>query len=204
MTWEVDPQLFHRACRGDREAFWHLMLPFRGLVYSVALGMCGNDEQAQDHLHDVLLLAYRSISNVREPQHLGSWLHSVTRNHILDVMRREQRLRAVTRDLAPDEAGAEVLPFFAVADREASLGRLEAAMARLPEPFRVVLGMKYMNQYSYRQIAEILGLSAEAVKSRLFEARKLLRKQTEAMAPGEKSGTVTESQNEEGVYHEMR
>ncbi len=61
-----------------------------------------------------------------------------------------------------------------------------------------------MNQYSYRQIAEILGLPAETVKSRLFEARKLLRKQTEAMTPGEESGEVTESQNEEGVYHEMR
>jgi RNA polymerase sigma-70 factor (ECF subfamily) len=199
MTWEVDPQLFHRACRGDREAFWSLILPFRGLIYSVALGMCGNEEQAQDQLHDVLLLAFRSISNVREPQHLASWLHSVTRNHILDVLRREKRLRAVTRDLAPDEAGAQVLPFCVVAEREASLGRLEAAMARLPEPFRVVLGLKYMNQYSYRQIAEILGLSAEAVKSRLFEARKLLRKQTEAMACAEENGQVATSQNEEGV-----
>jgi len=205
MDWEVDSHLFHQACRGDHEAFWRLMLPFRGLIYSVAYGMLGDKEQAQDQLHDVLVLAYRSISNVREPSHLATWLHSVTRNHILDTMRREQRLRAAARDLAPEATGAvEVIAFAGRAEREASLVRLEAALVGLPEPFRIILGLKYMNQYSCRQIAEILGLSTEAVKSRLFEARKLLRKQIEIPAPGEQADAGPENRNQEGAYHEMR
>jgi len=45
----------------------------------------------------------------------------------------------------------------------------------------VILGMKYMNDYSCNEIAEILGISLSAVKSRLFEARKLLRRKTEIL-----------------------
>lgn len=183
---EPNADLFRRACQGNHDAFWQLVLPHRGLVYSVAIGMLRSHERAEDELHDVLLAAFRSLSNLRDPAKLPSWLYSLTRNHVMDSVRREQRLRRA----AQAGAGlARVISLEEIAQREEKeewFVRMEKAMTALPEPFRVLLGMKYTNDYSCAELAEILGISVTAVKSRLFEARKLLRKKMDALAMGEK------------------
>jgi len=178
----VDRELFEQATRGDREAFWRLVLPYRGLIYSVAFGMLHSHERAEDLLHDVLLTAWGALSNLRDPAKLSSWLYAITRNRIMDLARREERLRAALHEQA---RGAAVVPVREMLEREAWLDRMEASIARLPEPFRVILALKYMNDYSCREIAEILDLSVAAVKLSLFEARKLLRKLTESLAAKE-------------------
>ena len=65
--------------------------------------------------------------------------------------------------------------------KEEQLQQLEKALVTLPEPFRIILSMKYMNHYSYKQIAAVLDISIEAVKSRLFEARKLLARRMKSL-----------------------
>jgi len=180
----VDPGLFRRAIQGDRDAFWQLVLPFRGLIYSVAFGSLRNHERAEDELHDVLLIAFRSLSSLRDPAKLPNWLYSITRNHVLDTQRREQRLHKALETAAREPA--LVVPLSDSAEREEALVRMEEALRHLPEPFRVILGLKYMNDYSCREIADILGLPDTTVKSRLFEARKLLRKKTLALASDDK------------------
>jgi RNA polymerase sigma factor (sigma-70 family) len=185
---EVNQELFERAARGDREAFWRLVLPYRGLIYSVALSMLKNRERAEDQLHDVLLTAFGALPNLRRPDRLASWLFSLTRNRVLDLMRREERLRGVIFDRAV--GAAPVVPMTELAEKEAWLSTMEEALDHLPEPFRLILAMKYMNEYGCREIAEILDISVPAVKSRLFEARKLLRKTTESLAVKKERGQL--------------
>lgn len=184
---EPNQDLFERARQGDRDAFWGLVLPYRGLIFSVALGMLKSHELAEDMMHDVLLAAFGSLPNLREPAKLPSWLYSITRFRIMERQRREQRLRGALYESAEP---ARVVPIGEVLEKEAWLGRMEGAMGQLPEPFRVILALKYMNDYSCGEIAGILDLSVPAVKSRLFEARKLLRKLTEAAAVADEKGQV--------------
>jgi len=188
---DVDPFLFDRAKRGDRDAFWKLVMPYRGLIYSVAFGMLKDHDRAEDQLHDVLLTALRSLWNLRDPSRLPSWLYSMTRNRVIDQARREKRLRHALKASAPEIA--RVVPISELQEKEAWLRRMETALAGLPEPFRVILGMKYTNDYSCRDIAEILDISIPAVKSRLFEARKLLRKRTEALQALEETSIKDQS-----------
>ncbi|NQU43377.1 sigma-70 family RNA polymerase sigma factor [bacterium] len=173
----IDMQLFRRARRGDREAFWRLVLPFRGLIYSVAAGMSHDPEQAQEAVHDALLKAFQGLPDLRDPQKLPSWLYGITRNLMNERVRREQRQRRAMAGLARQPA--PVVAVSEIREREAWLERMEGEIRRLPEPFRIVVGLKYLNESSCREIAEILGLSVPAVKSRLFEARKLLRERME-------------------------
>ncbi|MBN1868913.1 RNA polymerase sigma factor [Candidatus Sumerlaeota bacterium] len=186
---EVDSNLFRRATEGDRDAFWRLVTPHRGLIYSVARGMLGSHERAEDEMHDVLIAAFKALPTLRDASRLPSWLYSVTRNHVLDLIRREQRLRRAAEGaahLAGETSVARVVTISERTEKERWLDAMEEGLERLPEPFRVILGMKYMNDYSCREIAEILDLSVAAVKSRLFEARKLLRRKMQAlMAKGE-------------------
>ena len=185
---EVNQNLFERAAGGDRDAFWQLILPYRGLIYSVALSMLKNRERAEDQLHDVMLIAFGSLSNLRRPERLASWLFSLTRNRVLDLVRREERLRGVIHDRAVGPV--PVVMVTELGDKEAWLVTMEEALDHLPEPFRLILALKYVNDYSCREIAEILDLSVPAVKSRLFEARKLLRKTTQGLAAKKERGQL--------------
>lgn len=180
----VDRTLFEKAVQGDVEAFWKLILPYRGLVYSVAFGMLRDHEQACDQLHDVLVTAFHAIPNLRNADRLTSWLYSLTRNRIMEVMRKESRLRSILHEAQPSLTA--VVPMAELFEKETWLTHMEGALGQLPEPFRIILALKYMNGYSCNEIAGALELSVSAVKSRLFEARKLLRNLTEAMAGEEK------------------
>ena len=186
-----DAALFQRARDGDRDAFWQVISPYRGLIYSVARGMVGAHERSEDLLHDILLVAYQSLPRLKDPSRLPSWLYAMTRNHVMEVARREQRLRRAT--LESGAGLAPVAPVIDLLDREQYLAEMDEALSRLPEPFRVILALKYTNDYSCRQISEILDLSVSAVKSRLFEARKLLRK-----------NMATQSHEKENPGHALR
>lgn len=175
---EAQVERFEQAAAGDREAFWSLVSPFRGLIYSVAFGMLKDPERAEDLLHEVMVKAYSGLPNLRDPAKLSSWLYSMTRFQCNELIRKEQRRRRVMNESGPTMT--RVVPVDDWREKENWLTRMEEALAELPEPFRVILGMKYTSGLSCRDIGEALGISVAAVKSRLFEARKLLRKKTQA------------------------
>lgn len=167
------------AREGDREAFWRLVGPHRGLIFATALGMLKDPEAAEDLLHETLLTAARSIGTLRDLPCLPAWLHTMTRNLALDSIRRQQRGR---RAMAAAARQTRVIPVGEWVEKEAWLTTMEQAIGELPEPFRVILALKYINEYSYEQISRALGITLGAVRSRLFEARKLLKSKTEALA----------------------
>lgn len=182
-------KLLEEARRGDAEAFWRLAAPHRGLVYTAAYGLLKNRERAEDELHGALIHAFSRIGDLRDVDRLPGWLYTLTRNRVLDNLRREQRLQRALRGAAH---GPRVVTLEEKRDREAWLVRMETALAALPEPFREILTLKYLNQSSLKEIAEVLELSLPAVKSRLFQARKLLKAKTEELvrragAAGEES-----------------
>jgi RNA polymerase sigma-70 factor (ECF subfamily) len=186
-------KLYEKARDGDGDAFWQLVLPHRGLVYSVAYGILKDHERAEDQLHDILLHAFRSIGGLRDPDRLPSWLYSLARNRVLDLLRREQRARRAVFNAARE---TRVIPMSEMMEQETWLRRMESAMADLPEPFREILALKYMSHYSVLRIAEILDISEPAVKSRLFQARKTLRRLTEDRAAAEAGGTPAGKEKE--------
>lgn len=176
----VQVEHYEEAAAGDREAFWRLVSPYRGLVYSVAYGILKDPEKAEDLLHEVLVKAYQALPNLRDPKKLSSWLYSMTRFQCNELMRKEKRRRKLIERSGPTLN--RVVPVGEWREKEQWLTMMEEALLELPEPFRVILAMKYTNDASCRDIGDTLGISIPAVKSRLFEARKLLRKKTQARA----------------------
>ena len=168
---------FKRAAEGDQDSFWALIEPYGGLIYSVAFGIMKDSERAQGILHEVYIAAFHSLDNLRNPGRLGAWLYTITRNLCYDILRKEKRIREKKGDYY--RSRPRVIPINEVLVQKEEFRLLGEAVLTLPEHFRVVLGLKYMNQYSCRDISEVLNISIEAVKSRLFEARKLLRRRME-------------------------
>lgn len=169
---EVQQRRFQKALEGDSAAFWALIEPYGGLIFSVAHGLLNDADRAQDILHDVYLQAWRSLANLRSPARISSWLYTMTRNQCFDLMRRQARADKNMRQTASMQP--DVIPIYEVMINNEDLRRMHDAIRTLPEPFREALSLKYSSGLKCREIADTLDISISAVKTRLFEARKLL------------------------------
>jgi RNA polymerase sigma-70 factor (ECF subfamily) len=159
-------------------------------IYHVARRLLGNDADAEDVTQDVLVQVIRKLDTFRGDAQLSTWLHRVTVNAAL--AHRQKRANRQRREA--NEAADEVLEVTAaggpvkrwnvspdepvLAAEQAQL--IEEAIARLPAPFRDVYVLADVEGLPNAEIADMLGLSVPAVKSRLHRARLRMR---DALAP---------------------
>lgn len=182
----TDEDLVRRAQRGDRSAFDELVLRQRDRVYAVALRLTGNPADAEDALQDTFLNAYRGVGRFGGRARVSTWLYRIAANASFDVIARRR-----TRDRPLDDAGHEPAapgdPFAQSAERRA----LEQALAALPDEFREAVVLCDIAGLGAGEAAELLGVPAGTVKSRVFRARALLAtalREPDAHDPVETSG----------------
>lgn len=147
-------------------------------LYTVAYRLTGNSEEAQDLVQESLLRVRRGLATY-EPGSLEGWLARIVTNVFLDEMRRRARRPTAALPENPDL----VLPPSAAADDAADAAGLsteiQAAIAALPEEFRVPLVLCDVADRSYEDIATTLDVPIGTVRSRLHRGRKLLRRELE-------------------------
>ncbi|MGZ4675424.1 MAG: sigma-70 family RNA polymerase sigma factor [Acidimicrobiia bacterium] len=150
-------------------------------LYSVAYRLTGNSEDARDLVQEALLRVRRGLATY-EPGSLEGWLARIVTNVFLDDVRRKRRRPTQALPENPDL----VLPPTAAADDAAEAAGLsteiQAAIAALPEEFRVTVVLCDIADRSYEEIAAALDVPIGTVRSRLHRGRKLLR--SELMARG--------------------
>ena len=138
-------------------------------VYQYAYRLTGSVQDAEDLAQQVFLIAQRKIGQLRNMDAAGSWLFAILRNCFLkDKQRRRPALAGdldLNVDLIPEEGPPEGF------DGD----RLQEALNRLPEVFRLVVAMFYFEECSYREIADQLEMPIGTVMSRLARARGHLR-----------------------------
>jgi RNA polymerase sigma-70 factor, ECF subfamily len=159
-------------------------------IYNLARRMLGSDADAEDVTQDVLLQVVRKLSTFRGESAFPTWLHRVTVNAAL-AHRRKRAVREGRQEHEPVETFVEQEHEQAPAGRwsidpeEAALTHethqvIEEAIAQLPEMYRDVFVLADVESLPNAEIADLLGLSVSAVKSRLHRARLMMRK---ALAP---------------------
>jgi RNA polymerase sigma-70 factor (ECF subfamily) len=169
------------------EAFQELHGRFAAFVLSIAHGVTGDAQGAQDVCQNVFLKVFRRIGTLSDPDKLKSWLGHIARTTAIDWMRRRKHIRVSLEDLT-ERAGhvpeadlaLEDDPVDVIAAIERRRLVLEA-IEQLPRRYREVLGHKHIAQLSYQEISELTGLTVSAVESRLYRARAMLRRRLEAM-----------------------
>ena len=159
-------------------------------IYNLARRMLGSDSDAEDVTQDVLLQVVRNLNSFRGEAALPTWLHRVTVNAALGH-RRKRAVREGRQAREPVELFVEQeheqapAARWSVAPEEAALTHethqvIEEAIARLPEMYRDIFVLADVESLPNAEIANLLGLSVSAVKSRLHRARLMMRK---ALAP---------------------
>jgi len=175
-----EQMLLSRARKGDMEAFVMLFEPCREQAFTVAARMVGVDN-AYDVVMDAFLKAWRALPAFHGRCRLSTWFYRIVWNCAADHLRLEKRRRKSS--FLENEKGEEIeLPDPSaprpdrLAEQQDTASRLDSALARLPEPLRLTLLLRYADGFSYREIAETMGVRIGTVMSRLFHARRRLKR----------------------------
>jgi RNA polymerase sigma-70 factor (ECF subfamily) len=166
---EEDGSLVRRAQRGDRRAFDELVVRHRDRVYAVTLRLTRNQADAEDALQDTFLRAYRGLASFGRRARVSTWLYRIAVNASYDVIERRRSTASFDDDAVPEPASPHD-PYRQDAERRA----LEQALGRLPAEFREAVVLCDVAGLGANEAAEVLGLPAGTVKSRVFRARAML------------------------------
>jgi RNA polymerase sigma-70 factor (ECF subfamily) len=170
-----------RVARGDAGAFAAIVESHQERLLRLCERLLGDAEEARDAAQEVFLKAYRKAAEAKPQGQLYTWLYRIAVNHCLNKLRRRRLVRFLRLETDPDERG---LPAFDPPDESPDpAAALEArrrwqatrrAIAKLPENQRAVLVLVRFEGLSYKQTAEVLGITEGAVESRLVRAMRRL------------------------------
>ncbi len=187
---KAESELIQASRAGDARAMDDLVRAYQSRVYSFAMRMCRNVEDAKDILQETFLGMVRSIRDFREESRFTTWLYRIASNACLKKRRRgvhdpapEQELSLDALMPQPDAQGRRPeIPDWSEDAEQAllrgELGRqMEAAIDKLPHEYKIVLVLRDVEGFSAEETAEMLKLSVPAVKSRLHRARVFVRRE---------------------------
>jgi len=177
-----DNALLDRARSGDRAALETLLARHQRRVYRFGLKMCRDEEDAKDVLQETLLAVARTVKDFRGHSSVSTWLYTIARSFCIKKRRRSKFAPEHEESLDAREPGTEARQVAddARAPDESLAGRqieaaLEQAIGALDPMYREVLVLRDVEGLTAPEVGEVMGLTVEAVKSRLHRARVAVR-----------------------------
>jgi RNA polymerase sigma-70 factor (ECF subfamily) len=186
ISWsEVDSQeaaLIERCAQGDEAACADLVAAHQRMVFTLALHLLGDRDEALDLSQEVFLRVFRTISSFRGQSALRTWIYRIVVNQARNrqrFWRRRRRSDQISLDAHVEQFGdleskAEVLPDRLLASKETAM-KIWQALDRLPFDQRTALILREVDGLRYEEIAFSLGVAVGTVKSRLTRARQAIR-----------------------------
>ncbi|MFI0259297.1 RNA polymerase sigma factor [Streptomyces sp. NPDC017056] len=172
-----DALLAVRAGEGDEGAFEVLVRRHSAQLLRLATRLLGSRTDAEDAVQDAFVSAWRRIPEFRGDASFPTWMYRIVTNRCLNLLRARrptQDLGSVPEPSAPEHASSPVR----AAESTAAVEALTRAMAGLTPEQRACWVLRELHALPYEGIAEVVGISHQAVRGRVFRARRYL---TEAM-----------------------
>jgi RNA polymerase sigma-70 factor (ECF subfamily) len=163
-----DLDLVRQSLAGQTEAFGVLVNRYQKVMYTVALRMLGNAEDARDATQDAFVKAYQHLATFDSRYRFYSWMYRILVNECLNV----NRDRHTEEQLDADAAGAGS-PFDSALASERVV-QINMALEQLTPEYRAVVVLRHFAGQSYSEIADALSIPEKTVKSRLYSARQRL------------------------------
>lgn len=174
---EVDPDqsVVEAVLQGDRYAFGELVSRHSDWVRAVIFGVLGDQDRIDDVLQQVWTTFWEQIKKLRDPTRWRPWLYRLARNAAVDAGREVTRDRktksAIGEQLASHQNGHPT-PTIDGAERQQ---RILQAIDQLPDMYREPFILRHLQDWSYREIADVMDLPVDTVETRLVRARRQLR-----------------------------
>lgn len=173
--------LVRSAATGDAAALDRLLMRVQEVAWRFSTSVCGHADDAEDAMQEALIKTYRYVGRIREPGAFRPWLYRTVRNACLMGRRKKvgepARLQSLDEVLpGPDGSGRQDVPDPGkspeqLADNAGLRRRLRKALRTLPGPYRAIVFLREMEGLSTREVAKVMGMSEDNVKTRLHRAR---------------------------------
>lgn len=173
-------ELVHRARAGDLRAFEDLVRETQGAITAVVARIIDGQDDVDDVVQDVYVQAFQHLGSFRGESQFSTWLHRIAVNTSLKRLKQIRRKGSLSLDdpengLADHLHGEPGLDPRAIVMKQERDDAVRRAVSTLPEKHRVVVVLRYFNDYSCEEIANLLGCSVGTVWSRLHYACKQLK-----------------------------
>ena len=186
---DVDGDLIARFLAGDRAAFDSLFLKYQDYVYNIVFGIVGSADEARDIVQEVFVQVYRSLASFRRGSRFATWLYRIAVNRAVDAARSARSRRWLPLDETlratpdPSDNPAQAM------NRRAEHDAVQSVLMQVPVRHRDVLVLRYYQDLSVEEMAEVLGCSVAAAKVRLHRARQHFKERYIALI-GQENGTL--------------
>ena len=165
-----DSAAVKRCLAGDSAAFETIVARYQQVLFTVALRMLGDEEDARDAAQNTFVKVFEKLATYDARHRFFSWMYRILVNECLNERRRPATVRGTVPlvDLAAQAIDADAVE---AAERREAVKR---AILDLPEPYREVIVLRHFAALSYEEMGEAIGIATKTVKSRLYSARQLL------------------------------
>ena len=170
---ELEIMRLRKAARGDEKAFEALLSPHLNTIYRICLRMLGNEKDAEDCAQETLLRVWRALPNYRGEAKFSTWVCRIAVNLCLDELRRQKAKQTQSLDEMREagyDAADDDTPESHVQQSETKK-TVEKVLGTLSEEHRTMLILRDVQGFSYDEIAQMLSLPLNTVKSRISRAR---------------------------------
>jgi RNA polymerase sigma-70 factor (ECF subfamily) len=174
-TEDADSALIARFLKGDQSAFDALFLKYQEFVYNIVYGIIGLAEEARDVTQDVFLQVYRSLPSFRCRSRFATWLYRIAVNRALDSARAAKNRRWLPLKEAHKAVSRPAADPTTATSHHAEHDAVQRVLMEVPWQHRDVLVLRYFQELSLEEIAEVLQCSVTAVKVRLHRARRYFK-----------------------------
>ena len=163
----TEERLVRRAQQGDKEAFVEWIESRKLSLSRAAMAILRNEEDTADAVAETVLAAFSRLCTLREPGYAGTWLTRILIFNSYKILR--QRSRSVPLDELPETPAAQH-------DSDTAID-IHASLGALAENDRLMLTLYYMDDMSVREIAEVLGMNENTVKTKLARSRERFKRE---------------------------
>lgn len=174
-----ESSVFEAAQAGDKEAFGVIVNRYQSLICAITYSSTGDINLSEDIAQETFLAAWNSLGELRNPTKLRAWLCAIARNLVKQSFRR--RKNDISEYAMSIEANDQTIPAVQkdqkhIIDKEKQ-EILWQNLEKIPDTYREPMILYYREQQSIKKVSELLDLSEDAVKQRLFRGRKMLKQQ---------------------------
>ena len=165
-----------RILDGDTGAFSFLVDKYRQMVFTLALKITGNREEAEDAAQEIFVKCFRSLGTYNNRAAFATWLYRITYNHSVDIVKKNSRKRHTGNiDVDAEEDHPTHPSLDETIDLKEIKVLLKHAINRLSADDQVIVTLYYYDEFPLKDIAEIMGIRENNVKIKLYRIRSKLQ-----------------------------
>ena len=168
----MDQNIIHNLIRnslnGDLKSFEVLIDEYQDQIFRLILGIVKNHATSQEISQDVFIKSWKLLHKYDFEYNFKSWLYKIAVNESLNTLKKTRVFEEYDENIHVIESDIDEIDTL-------KLNKLNLAIAKLSQDQRIIIQLKHFENFTYKEISQILDVSEKTVKSRLYSARMVLR-----------------------------